>query len=193
MSIDETFTQFPVLTTPRLVLREMRLDDAEAYFTIRSNAEVLRYFGSEPHQSVDETRAYIRRVQAWYAQRDSLRWALTRAGDDRLVGTCCLFHFDDGYHRAEIGYDLHPDFWGQGIMTEGVAAILTYAFTVMGLHRIEANIDIANERSKGLLLKLGFTYEGNLRERYVFRDRFEDEHYFGLLAHEWRGLPPSHG
>jgi [ribosomal protein S5]-alanine N-acetyltransferase len=189
MSAEATFAQFPTLTTPRLILREMRLDDDEAYFTIRSNADVLRYFGSEPHQSVAETRSYIQRVQDWYAEHDSLRWAVTQAGDDRAIGTCCLFHFDDGYHRAEIGYDSHPDYWGKGLMTEAVAAILTYAFGEMGLHRVEANIDIANERSKGLLIKLGFTYEGVLRERFVFRDRFEDEHYFGLLTHEWHGWP----
>jgi len=53
------------------------------------------------------------------------------------------------------------------------------------LHRVEAIIDIVNERSKGLLLKPGFTYEGNLRQRYPFHDRFEDEHYFGLLKGEW--------
>jgi ribosomal-protein-alanine N-acetyltransferase len=70
-------------------------------------------------------------------------------------------------------------------MTETMSAILAYGFTELGLHRVEAIIDIANERSKGLLLKLGFTYEGNLRQRYYFRDRFEDEHYFGLLKDEW--------
>ncbi len=189
MTIDETFATFPVLTTSRLLLREYRLDDDAAYFLVRSNADAQRYTGSEPHQSVAETRGYIERIQTWYADHDSIRWAITQQGDDRLIGSCCLFHFDEGYHRAEIGYDLHPDFWGQGIMTEAVAAILTNAFSTMGLHRVEANIDIANERSKGLLLKLGFTYEGVLRQRYVFRDQFDDEHYFGLLTHEWHGLP----
>ena len=71
-------------------------------------------------------------------------------------------------------------------MTEAMSSVLTYGFAELGLHRVEAIIDIANERSKGLLLKLGFTYEGNLRQRYFFRDHFEDEHYFGLLKDEWR-------
>ena len=52
----------------------------------------------------------------------------------------------------------------------------------------KAIIDMANEQSKGLLLKLGFTYEGNLRQRYFFRGRFEDEHYFGLLKDEWPNI-----
>ena len=53
--------------------------------------------------------------------------------------------------------------------------LLTYGFDFLGLHRMEAIIDIVNERSKGLLLKPGFTYEGNLRQRYFLRERFEDE------------------
>jgi ribosomal-protein-alanine N-acetyltransferase len=72
-------------------------------------------------------------------------------------------------------------------MVNGSLSVLTYGFTELELHRVEAVIDIANERSKGLLLKLGFTYEGNLRQRYSFRDRFFDEHYFGLLKPEWHG------
>ncbi len=70
-------------------------------------------------------------------------------------------------------------------MFEAMSAILSYGFDFLEVHRVEAIIDMANEQSKGLLLKLGFTYEGNLRQRYLFRNRFEDEHYFGLLKDEW--------
>ena len=86
---------------------------------------------------------------------------------------------DDEVNRA---------FWRQGIMTEAMSAILTYAFSELGLHRIEAVVDDVNEHSKGLLLKLGFTHEGTLRKRFYFRERFWDEHYFGLLSDEWSGL-----
>ena len=60
----------------------------------------------------------------------------------------------------------------RAIMTEAMSAILTFGFSELGLHRVEAVIDIANERSKNLLLKLGFTYEGNLRQRFPFRGQF---------------------
>jgi len=188
MTVDAAFTHFPVLTTPRLVLRDIRMSDAEAFFAILSDAEVMRFYGSEPHQFIEQSQAFVLRQQGFYAQGESIRWVITRQGDDHAIGSCGLFHFDEGFHHAEVGYDLHRDFWGQGIMAEAVAAILSYGFTELGLHRVEANIDIANERSKGLLLKLGFTYEGILRQRFVFRDQFEDEHYFGLLVHEWHGL-----
>jgi len=56
-------------------------------------------------------------------------------------------------------------------------------------NRIEALIDDANTASKNLLLKLGFTYEGNLRERFLIGDMMKDECYFGMLQREWQNRP----
>lgn len=185
MTINTAFTRFPELTTERLHLRQMQGDDAEALFSILSDTQVMEFYGHEPHQSLDETREMIRQTQARYASRESLRWCITLRDEARAIGTCGFHHFDEDFQRAETGYILDRAYWGKGIMTEAMSAILTYGFTEMELHRIEAIIDIANEQSKALLLKLGFTYEGNLRQRYYFRDRFEDEYYFGLLNDEW--------
>jgi RimJ/RimL family protein N-acetyltransferase len=187
MTIDTAFANFPSLTTKRLLLRQIQPTDAEALFAILSDRQVTEFYGHEPHQSLDDTRELIRQIQARYARREALRWGITLQGEDGLIGSCGLHHLDAGFHRAETGYELNRAFWGKGIMTEAVSAILTYGFTELGLHRVEAIIDIVNERSKGLLLKLGFTYEGNLRQRYFFRNHFEDEHYFGLLKDEWHG------
>ncbi len=185
MTIDDAFTHFPSLTTNRLLLRHILPDDAEALFAILSDEEAMEFYGNEPHQSLDDTRELIRQIQARYAQREALRWGITLPGEDILIGSCGLFHFDVGFDRAETGYELNRPFWGKGMMTEAMSAILTFGFRELGLHRVEAIIDIANERSKRLLLKLGFTYEGNLRQRFPFRDHYEDEHYFGLLKDEW--------
>lgn len=188
MTINDAFTHFPNLTTSRLHLREIRPADAEALFAILSDQETMKFYGHEPHQSLEDTQKLIEQIQRRYARREAIRWAITLRGEDKLIGSCSFHHFDAGFHRAETGYDLNRAYWGKGIMAEAMSAVLTYGFTELGLHRIEANIDIANERSKGLLLKLGFRYEGNLRQRYFFRDHFEDEHYFGLLKDEWHKM-----
>jgi ribosomal-protein-alanine N-acetyltransferase len=185
MALDAAFTHFPCLTTDRLLLRELMLSDAEALYEIMSDEEALAFYGHPPHRSLHDTQALITQIQTRYTRREGIRWGIAVTGDDRVIGSCGLRHFDDGHHHAETGYELHRAFWGQGIMAEAMAATLTFGFTELGLHRVEAVIDEANSRSKGLLLKLGFTYEGRLRERYYFRDRFEDEYYYGLLKHEW--------
>ena len=177
---------FPRLTTDRLVLRAIQPGDAEALFPVFSDADAMQYYGHLPHQSLADIQALIAQIQARYAQRAALRWGITRTGDDRVIGSCGFHQFDDGFQRAETGYELQRASWGQGIMAEAMTAILSFGFTKLGLHRVEAIIDDANARSKGLLLKLGFTYEGALRERFHFSDRFEDEYFFGLLAHEWQ-------
>lgn len=183
--IDAAFTHFPSLTTNRLYLRQLQLKDANELFATFSDEEAMQFNGHEPHRSLDETRRLIEQIGTRYVRRESIRWGITLKGEDSVIGSCSFHHFDAGFHRAEIGYELNRAFWRHGLMTEAMSAILTYGFTELGLHRVEAIIDMANEPSKKLLLKLGFSYEGNLRQRYVFRDGFEDEHYFGLLQNEW--------
>jgi ribosomal-protein-alanine N-acetyltransferase len=187
MTIEAAFIHFPLLTTSRLFLRNIVTEDAEALFAIRSDEEGMKYFGQELYKSVAETITVIKLMEERYNRKEALRWCITLKDYDRLIGTCTLFHFDEGFHRAETGYELNRDFWGKGIMTEAMTAILTFGFNELNLHRIEAVIDIENERSKNLLFKLGFTYEGDLRQRFLFRDQFVDEYYFGLLKDEWQG------
>ncbi|GCE11630.1 GNAT family N-acetyltransferase [Tengunoibacter tsumagoiensis] len=188
MSIDRAFTTFPILTTERLRLRQVQIADARDLFPIFSDPETTQFYGHDPHRSLDETEEQIKQNQRRYAERQLLQWILTFKDADRVIGNVSLFNFGANYRRAEIGYILERSSWGMGVMSEAIAAVLTYAFSELNLHRIEAIIDIANERSKRLLLKSGFTYEGVLRERYPIGDHLEDEHYFGLLQHEWSSL-----
>jgi ribosomal-protein-alanine N-acetyltransferase len=188
MSIDQAFTSFPTLTTQRLHLRQIRPDDAEALFATLSDEQVTEFYGHEPHKTLDDTHSLIARIQAGYRGQESIHWGITCKGEQRVIGSCSLHHFRAELQCAEIGYELNQAFWRQGIMFEAASAVLTYAFYELRCLRIEAIIDELNVRSKGLLLKLGFTYEGNLRQRYFFRGRFEDEHYFGLLRTEWRAV-----
>jgi len=187
MSIDIVFTSFPSLTTNRLRLRQIRVTDVEAVFTEFSDEEAMRFYGHEPHRSINDSQEWIKRIQAGYDRRESIHWGITLHDEDHVIGSCSFHRFDSGFHCAETGYELNRAFWRLGIMFEAMSAILTYGFTELGLHRVEAIIDIANESSKNLLLKLGFSYEGNLRQRYFFQGRFEDEYYFGLLKDEWKG------
>lgn len=185
MTIDAAFTHFPTLSTNRLHLRQIQSTDAEAIFAIKSDLEVTRRYGQEPHQSLNDTHAWIQRLQASYDQRDALFWCITLKGEDTTIGSCTFWNFDSSFHCAEVGYELHPAYWQQGIMSEAVSAMIDYGFRGLKLHRMEACPLTENTPSKRLLLKLGFSYEGNLRQRYFFRDHFADQLYFGLLKEDW--------
>ena len=108
-------------------------------------------------------------------------WCVTLKGEDTVIGSCCFRNFSSNFECAEIGYELSRAHWRKGIAAEAVRAIIGHGFTALGFHRIEANPPAANTSSRNLSLKLGFKYEGNLRQRVLFRGHFEDQHYFGLL------------
>ena len=185
MTIETIFTNFPRLETERLILRQIQLSDAEAVFATFSDEAVMEFYGDLPHRSIEESRDLIRRQHEWYRRREGIRWGITRRGDDAVIGSCGFFHFDEAFQRAEMGYELARAHWRQGIMREALRAIIPFAFTEMGLRRVEAVVDDLNEPSKALLRSLGFSHEGTLRQRFFFRGRFWDEHYFGLLKEEW--------
>jgi len=189
MSIEMAFANFPILTTERFTLRQLRVTDADALSAIFSDQETMEFDGHPPHASLDDTHGFIQEMLDRYAKRQSFRWGITRPDENSVIGTCSFHYFGPGYHRVETGYDLNRAFWGQGIMTEAMGAVLDFGFHDLALHRIEAVIDDANVRSKKLLLKLGFQYEGNLRQRYQMGDQFADEYYYGLLKEEWLNTP----
>ncbi len=186
MTIDAAFSNFPVLPTRRLLLRQIQEADAGALFVFKSDALVTSSYGQEPHQSQEDSLALIRRLQADYDRRDVLFWCLTLKDQDQMIGECTFWNFDAGFQCAEIGYELHPAYWQQGIMAEALSAVLDYGFNEIGLHRVEAVPLAVNQPSHAILLKLGFSYEGNLRQRHFFRGRFEDQLYFGLLKEDWQ-------
>jgi ribosomal-protein-alanine N-acetyltransferase len=191
MSIDTAFTQFPVLSTTRLRLRQIVPGDAEAMFAIFGDTETMRYCGSPAHRTIDDTHTSISRKQEQYARREAVWWGVTFHGDDQIIGTCNFHNFSPSFARAETGYGFNRRYWGQGIAFEAMTAIIAYGFTEMDFHRVEATIAIENTASKNLLLRLGFTYEGNLRGRYEEDGHFDDEHYFGLLRDEWHQAHPK--
>jgi len=187
MSIEDVFTNFPRIETERLILRQIQASDADALFALFSDEEIMEFSGGKlPHRSVEESRGFIRQLEQWYERHEGIEWGITCKGEDIVIGTCGFHSFDEGFHRAETGYELHRAYWQQGIMSEALRAILTFAFATMGLHRIEAVVDEGNERSQRILRKLGFTHEGTLRHRFFFGERFWNEEYFGLLKDEWK-------
>jgi [ribosomal protein S5]-alanine N-acetyltransferase len=188
MSLDAAFTELPILSTNRLSLREIRDTDAEELFKIKSNREHTQRYGGRTHTSLEDTLRWIESIREGYRNRDSLFWCVTLKQQDAAIGSCLFWHLDEDSKCAELGYELHPDFWQKGIMAEAVAAILQCGFGELGFNRVEACPFANNTASNKLLLRLGFVQEGNLRQRCFVNGRFEDQLYFGLLRGEWAKL-----
>lgn len=120
-----------------------------------------------------------------FKENRGVRWGITKKGEPQLIGTCGIYDWSKVSRRAEIGYDLDPAQWGEGVMTEALYALLAYGFEAMKLNRIQALIDSKNRRSIRLVRRLGFKREGVLRQRSYFKEEFRDDVVFSLLRDEW--------
>jgi RimJ/RimL family protein N-acetyltransferase len=176
---------FPVLTTERLVLREVAEHDVDAVFEMESDPVAMRYWSKPPMRDIAEARAAVERAMGFFAARVGLRWSISRPADDRMLGHLSLFNFSEQSGRAEIGYGLARRHWGQGFMHEALTAVVDHAFGPLGLRRLEADIEPRNQASLRALERLGFAREGLLRERWQVGDEISDSVLMGLLAHEW--------
>jgi len=174
-----------VLRTERLVLREIDDRDVEAVFEMESDPVAMLYWSRPPMVDMAEAVATVERSKTFFAQRAGLKWVLSRADDGRHMGNVGVFGFVEPSNRAEIGYGLARQFWGQGFMHEALIAVIDYAFGPLALRRLEADTHPRNERSIHALERLGFSREGLLRERWQVGDEISDTLYLGLLAHEW--------
>jgi ribosomal-protein-alanine N-acetyltransferase len=182
LDLTAAFAEFPVLHTERLILRTVIEEDAPDIFRIMSDPMVMRYFGRVPMTDLSEAVQRVKRCEASFQERSSIRWALSLRERPSYIGSCGFWRIVPEHHRAEIGYELAPECWGRGLMPEALRAVVQFGFSVMGLHSIEANIHPDNLASRQVLEKLGFAQEGYFRENFLEADgHFSDTAVFGLV------------
>ena len=176
--------EFLTLQTGRLTLRPLEPEDRDFVFRHFSNPEVNRYLYDEPpvtrlDQAQDIVDFYTR------GQHPSAnRWVLEKKSDRLPLGTCGYHMWSRSHRRAEVGYDLDPEAWNQGYMTEAVSALLSHAFESLNLNRIEAACLPFNTPSRRLLLRCGFAEEGYARSYLKINGMWQDHLLFALLEDE---------
>lgn len=179
-----SFDPFPVLSTPRLRLRALEPGDAERVFRIQSDPEVTRYFGRAPYSTLAEAEQRIATVLEGIRENTSICWGITLKENDEHLGTAGFWRWNKLHRWAELGFELLPAFWNQGIMTETLRAVLAFAFDRMDLHRVEARLDPDNRACKRVLERLGFTREGLLRQNWWHEGKCTDTAVYGLLRND---------
>ena len=176
------FSPFPELKTKRLLLRKLDKTDAKEKFFLRSNEDVLRYLGREPTATITEAEEFIGKINKGIDENEAILWGIALLENPSVViGTICLWNIQKENLRAEIGYMLHPDFWGKGIMTEAINCVNDYGFTVLELHSLEGVTTPANIASAVVLEKAGYVKEGHLKECFYFRGKFSDRIIYSKL------------
>lgn len=147
---------FPILTTERLILRPLTLEDQHAVFNLRSNPKINTFLNRKPCESLEEAKNFIHSIHENITKGDTYYWGICFANTKQLVGTICLFDFSVENNSCEIGYELMPDFQKQGIMQEAIQIVIPFVFHTLQLNKIIAYTHIENQNSTNLLLKFNF-------------------------------------
>ena len=182
--MDAVATDQPELRTPRLRLREIRPDDADALFAVHSDPRVMRYWSFPAWTDPAQARAKVAAILDERARGAVYVWAVADAGSDCLIGSIAAFALDRVHKRAEVGYSLHADWQGRGLAQEALRAVLAFLVDEAGFERIEADIDPRNAPSCRLAERLGFVREGVLLGRWHVDGEACDTALYGLLAAE---------
>jgi [ribosomal protein S5]-alanine N-acetyltransferase len=184
--VREVLKDLPTLETERLILRKMVLNDAEAVFAYASNSEVSRYTLWETHRSIEDSRAFLEFATQKYENGGEPDWGIVYRGNGCLVGACGLVNWEAEHARAEVGFVLSREYWGRGLMSEAVRAILRFGFERMNLNRIEARCIAENAASARVMEKVGMVYEGTLRQREYIKGTYRDIKLYAILK---KGFP----
>jgi len=180
MKID--FNPFPDLQTERLTLRQIKESDVQEVFELRSDTETMKYIPRPLAKTKQYAMDHIDMVNKGIEKNESINWAITIKGDDKLIGLIGFVRIQPKNFRAEVGYILHPDFRRKGMMYEALKAVLNYGFCDLKFNSVIAVIDPSNHSSEKLLLTHNFVKEAHLRENIFHNGIFLDTVIYSLLA-----------
>lgn len=180
--LEINFTPFPVLSSERLLLREIAATDVDRLHTLRSDPTSMKYLDKAPLKDKEEAQALLDKMLADVDTNNAIIWAIAlKDKPSLLIGTISFWRIMKEHYRAELGYMLLPDYFNKGYMTEAINTANAYAFSTIKLHSIEAHINPDNAASAAILLKTGFIKEAHFKEDFYYNGKFLDTAVYSLL------------
>lgn len=178
---------FAEITTERLALRDLEMNDAPRIFEYRSHPDVSR-FQSWGTESAAAIQSYIRglsetapaRPGSWY----QIKIILLSSGD--LIGDCGFQVLEAEPRHAEVGIALAPEFQGQGYAKEALRALLNYLLVGLDKDRVFGSVDPRNLRSIRMLERVGMRKEAYRVKSLWFKGELVDDAIFAITASEWK-------
>ena len=165
----------------RVALRTVEDEDAEFLLRNRNDPEVRRWMPS----AHPETRAEIEESITETDPDPDEQTRLLGVVDGDPVGSIALFRVQPEAGRGYLGAWVDPAYHGEGYGTEMTEMMIDYAFDERRLHTLAAGALATNERSRGLLEKVGFEQEGQLRDAYYVEGEYVDRVIYGLHEDDW--------
>lgn len=178
---DFLMNKFPIIETERLILKEVTPEDANDMYKYLSDKDVVKHMGLEPYESPNDVLSEIRWYKSILEEGTGIRWGITQKNIGVVIGSCGFLNMHPKHYRAEIGFELNKEYWGQGIAGEALEAVIKYGYKHFEVERIEALIDPANLSSQKLVENQGFKREGLLRHYEYTCGKFDDLYMYAII------------
>lgn len=166
-----TKVDFPIIKTERLLLRQFIASDLENVYKGLSDPEIIKYYGVS-YKTLEDTKAQMQFFVDLEKEGTGIWWAVCSLDNKTFYGAGGLNSLNKVHKKAEIGFWLLTEFWGQGIMTEVMPIICNYGFDNLELHRIEGLVETDNLTCKKAMKKLDFKLEGTMKDCEVKNGKF---------------------
>jgi RimJ/RimL family protein N-acetyltransferase len=175
------------LETPRVMLRPMQPDDLEIYKGLSNDPDIWKFFTKDLSDPI-EMELWVKEALAEKVQKKKMPFTVFDKDTKSICGSTSYGNFSFFDKRVEIGWTwLGKAFIGMGVNRQAKFALLSYAFEVMKMERVEIKTDFLNERAKSALLKIGMKPEGVLRSHMqMHSNRRRDTIYFSIIKNEWQ-------
>ena len=174
----------PVLACDGFTLRELRLTDASTLLALLTTEEVTRFI-SPPPTTLEGFERFIRWTEGERQAGRYLCFAVVPEGYDAAVGLFQVRQLDARFDTGEWGFAIGSEFWGSGLFCKGAEAVLSYAFDVVGVRRLEARAAVQNSRGNGALRKIGAVQEGILRKSFLRGGKLIDQALWAIIDEDW--------
>lgn len=173
------FHPFPELKTKRLLLRQVLPADAEALIRIRGNEDAMRYIPRPRAKTIEDALAMVEILTNGINEGKSINWAISDIENpSEIFGMIGFVNFYPELSKSEIGYMLHPDYWGKGYVPEAFLEIEKFGFEQINLLSIEAKIDPRNENSRKILSRNNYQFDKLVENEMVFQEKQIDSEYY---------------
>jgi ribosomal-protein-alanine N-acetyltransferase len=183
----------PELRSDRVVLRELKRSDAPALHHVASIPEISRHTWPPP-PTLEAVERYIEWTLVKRARGEYLCFGVIPRPETEIAGMFELRSFHAALARVELGFVLDPRWWGSGVFVEAAELVCSFAFNVLGVHRIEARASAENPRGNAALRKIGARIEGRLRSAFMSEGRHIDQYLWAIVTEACRSVvcPPAH-
>mgnify|MGYP003574923809 CR=1 FL=1 len=173
------FNPFPEIKTKRLLLRQVLATDAESVMKIRGNEEAMRYIPRPRAKTIGDALNVIEMLTNGIDEGKSINWAISSIkSPSEIFGIMGYVNFYPEQSKAEIGYMLHPDYWGKGYIPEAIVEVEKFGFEQINLRSIEAKIDPRNDNSRKILLRNNYQFDRLMQKQMTFQEEELDSEYY---------------